>query len=280
MHKINEIEVLGCKVSAVDADGALKWLEHCLIHRVGGYVCFANVHNTVLAKQNDSYRKALNTSLLTLADGMPIYWHARRKAPIDHLPGPDFMKYALVRFKSRKHFLYGATPFVIAKLEDNLRREYPGLNICGSLSPPFREISQAEKEQHYRAIRHSGAEFVWVGLGAPKQERWMFEATDKLKDQILFGVGAAFDFHAGTVARAPEILRKSGLEWIYRLIRQPKRLWRRYLVTNTLFLFYLAVNPLNKIFRFPFLTRRIVSPKRGNVNKHKNSPGDDTLNSD
>lgn len=280
MPKLSQVVVLGCKVSGVDTEGALDFLEHCLTHRVSGYVCFANVHNTVLAKQSDSYREVLNTSLLTLADGMPIFLYARRKAPIDHLPGPDFMQYALDRFKTRKHFLYGATPFVLMKLEQNLRREYPGLNICGAFSPPYREISEEEKELHYSAIRQSGAEFVWVGLGAPKQERWMFEASNKLKDQILFGVGAAFDFHAGTVTRAPIMLRKSGLEWLYRLIRQPKRLWRRYLVTNTLFVFYVSINSLSRILPITLLKRGLVSTKKGNIYIHKIRARDDTTDSD
>ncbi len=113
-----------------------------------------------------------------------------------------------------------------------------GAQICGVLSPPFRVLSAEEKLAHYTMIRASKADFVWIGLGAPKQEQWMAEAWQHLKPSILLGVGAAFDFHAGTVQRAPAALRHAGLEWSYRLIMEPRRLWRRYLATNTLFIGY------------------------------------------
>jgi N-acetylglucosaminyldiphosphoundecaprenol N-acetyl-beta-D-mannosaminyltransferase len=152
------------------------------------------------------------------------------------------MMATLRRFPRRRHFFYGSTPAVLATLQVALLRLIPDLNICGACSPPFRALSEAEQQRDLQSIRESGAEFVWVGLGAPKQERWMAGNWQSLCPAILLGVGAAFDFHAGNVRRAPGVLRVLGLEWLYRLAQEPRRLWKRYLVTNSLFMFYLILD--------------------------------------
>ncbi len=196
-----------------------------------------------MGREDDGFRAVTNGSFLSVADGKPIYWvgHARDRR-LGHVPGPDFFLHALQSLPGRRHFLYGSTPATLAALRERLEATIPGLKFCGVLSPRFGVLTEAELADHYRAIRESGAEFVWVGLGAPKQERWMAQAQGHLAPALLFGVGAAFDFHAGTVQRAPELLRTLGLEWLHRLLQEPGRLWRRYLVANSRFIYYLLTD--------------------------------------
>jgi len=181
-----------------------------------------------------------NGSFLSVADGKSVYWLGRLKgvSNIGHVPGPDFFISALRKFPQQRHFFYGSTPAVLESLLQSLRKRIPNLNICGSLSPPFRPLTQDEVREGYARIREASPDFIWVGLGAPKQELWMAESWQLLKPAILFGVGAAFDFHAGSVRRAPPALRLVGLEWLYRLVQEPQRLWKRYLISNTLFVYY------------------------------------------
>jgi exopolysaccharide biosynthesis WecB/TagA/CpsF family protein len=242
------VNVLDSYISACDTRRALVLVEEQLASGQGGYVCFTNAHTVVMGLKDRSLQAITNRSFLSLADGRPVYWVGRHRSrlPLDHVPGPDFFIRALRRFRNRKHFFYGSTPEVLERLVRRLEREIPGLQICGALSPPFRPLTPAEMEEHYARIRESGAEFVWVGLGAPKQERWMAESWQALRPCILFGVGAAFDFHAGTLRRAPVFMQHMGLEWLHRLASEPRRLWRRYLITNSLFLCHVARNMLGR----------------------------------
>jgi N-acetylglucosaminyldiphosphoundecaprenol N-acetyl-beta-D-mannosaminyltransferase len=238
------IDVLGSRISAVDAGQALQLIDLRLSEGGGGYICFCNVHTVVMGRRSARMREITNSSFLSLADGKPVFWVARRQGSVGHVPGPDFMKLAVDCYRKRRHFLYGSTPEVLDRLASKLREAFPDINICGALSPPFRALSWEEKQEHYATICTAKAELVWVGLGAPKQEEWMAEAFPALRPAILLGVGAAFDFHSELVSRAPRRMRAMGLEWLYRLFRQPRRLWRRYLVTNTLFLAYLIRDAL------------------------------------
>jgi N-acetylglucosaminyldiphosphoundecaprenol N-acetyl-beta-D-mannosaminyltransferase len=234
------ISVIGSQISVCDSRGALDKLDDCLRRCDGGYVCFTNAHAAVIGRHDARFRAVTNSSLLSVADGKSVYWMGRVKGAsgIGHVAGPDFMPQALVRFADRPHFFYGSTPEVLSALVSALTTQIPGLNVCGTLSPPFRSLAPEETTEIYRQIRKSGAEFVWVGLGAPKQEFWMAEAQRFLQPAILLGVGAAFDFHAGTLRRAPRTWRLFGTEWLFRFFQEPRRLWKRYLVTNTLFIYY------------------------------------------
>lgn len=235
------IDVLGSQISACDASGALRVLEDCVRQNSGGYVCFTNVHAVVTGRRSPDFQAITNNSLLSLADGKPVYWAARRnrEAPVGHVPGPDFMLQALHHFSNRRHFFYGSTPQVTRTLVGSLRARIPGLQVAGTLSPPFRALTDSERLDLVRQVAEAGASFVWVGLGAPKQEQWMRDSWEQLRPAVTLGVGAAFDFHAGTLSRAPERWRRLGLEWLYRLSQEPGRLWKRYLVTNSLFVYYL-----------------------------------------
>lgn len=243
---MKRVDVIGSQVTVVDMRSALDAVDARLADGGGGYVCFTNVHAVVTGRRDANFRAVTNGSFMSVSDGRPVFWVGRLKGAsgLGHVPGPDFFIEALRRFRSRRHYFYGSTPETLARLAAELAIAVPGLNICGTFSPPFRALSAEDLQAHYAAIRESGAEFVWVGLGAPKQENWMAAAAPHLPPAVLFGVGAAFDFHAGTVRRAPRMLGHLGLEWLYRLGQEPARLWRRYLVTNSLFVAYVIRDAL------------------------------------
>ena len=239
---IPRVDVLGSRISLCDAAGALEEIERSINEGRGGYVCFTNAHTVIEGRRDEQFRSITNGSLLSLADGSPVYRVARRLAAgrAGHVPGPDVFAHALAHRPGRRHFLYGSTPQNLAQLRTAIARRFPDANICGALSPPFRPLTDEDRREHVRLIRDAGAEYVWVGLGAPKQERFMAQVAMDVRPAVLLGVGAAFDFHSGRVHRAPRLMRNLGLEWLHRLGQEPRRLWRRYLVTNSLFLWYLA----------------------------------------
>ncbi len=206
----------------------------------GEYICFSNVHTTVTAHDKEKYRAVLNGSALTFPDGAPIAGLMRKSGfKAERVAGPDFM--AEVFKKSAEaglsHFFYGSSEKTLKALRERLTGSYPGIKIAGMYSPPYRKLTEEEDRAATEMIKASGAEFIWIGLGAPKQEKWMAKHKGCFEG-VMFGVGAGFDFHAGTVKRAPQIWQKLGLEWLYRLFSDPKRLFKRYLVTNTRFIIY------------------------------------------
>lgn len=233
--------VIGIGISACDFEAAARTIVDAQQNALGGYVCFVSAHGCVESNLDPSFRATLNGSLLNLADGKPVHWVARhRRREATHLPGPDFMPRFLERFPHKRHFFYGSRPEVLERLQASLRERIPDLNVCGVLAPPFRPLTDAEANEHLQQMRDAGAEFVWVGLGAPKQERWMNQVAPQLRQTVFLGVGAAFDFHAGTLQRAPRFVRDHGFEWLFRLLKEPRRLWKRYLVTNSLFMYFAA----------------------------------------
>ncbi len=207
----------------------------------GEYICFSNVHTTVMAADDPEYCEILNSSAMTFPDGMPVAKKIRENgfAEAERVAGPDLME-ALFRQSmgtGRKHYFYGSSEKTIAQLEKNLKERYPWMEIVGMVSPPFRTLTEEEDAAAIAEINESGADFVWIGLGAPKQEKWMNAHKGKING-VMLGVGAGFDFHAGTVKRAPSLIRSLGLEWFYRLLQNPGRLLKRYFITNTKFLLY------------------------------------------
>jgi N-acetylglucosaminyldiphosphoundecaprenol N-acetyl-beta-D-mannosaminyltransferase len=210
--------------------------------RPGGYVCVSNVHTTMTGVINRAYRAVLNGSLLTVPDGVPLVWAMRSLGAggQDRVRGPSLMRQVVDQGRrvGAKHYLIGGAPAALAALQQTLKENYPGCEIVGAESPPFRplEAIMAEEwaEQAAR-INASGAHFVWVGLGAPKQERWMWQQRAEVNG-ILLGVGAAFDLIPGRIPEAPLGMQKLGLEWLYRFWREPRRLWKRYIFNNPAFL--------------------------------------------
>lgn len=214
----------------------------------GQYLCFSNVHTTVMAHDDLGYRGILNGSAYTFPDGKPIaeYQKSHGFVKAERVAGPDFMDAVFRATMDGRigHYFYGSTPETIEKLERELRRKYPGIRIAGMVSPPFRPETEEEDAETIRRINASGAALIWIGLGAPKQEKWMAAHKGKLNG-VMLGVGAGFNFYAGTVKRAPLWIQKIGLEWLYRLFQDPRRLANRYLVTNARYIWYLIVERLS-----------------------------------
>lgn len=203
------------------------------------YICTCNVHAVVSSWADSSLLDAINNADLATPDGMPLVWLMRKKGYPEQqrINGPDLM-WRLCRVAEQQEFpvfFYGSTPDTLEKLHVKLKRSFANLKIAGAYSPPFRPVTTEEDEMMVDMINRSGAAAVFIGLGCPKQELWMAEHRGRI-NSVMIGVGAAFDFHAGNVNRAPLWMQNAGLEWLHRLGSQPARLWKRYLVTNSIFL--------------------------------------------
>ncbi|MCR5671130.1 MAG: WecB/TagA/CpsF family glycosyltransferase [Butyrivibrio sp.] len=202
-----------------------------------------------MARENREYADVLNSSAFTFPDGNPIAQLQRKRGVIgaERVAGPDFMEHMFRDTQDGRisHFFYGASQETLDALKERLEKKYPGIVIKGLYSPPFRALSDEEDAADVDMINDSGADIVWIGLGAPKQEKWMQAHKGRIKG-VMMGVGAGFDFHAGTIKRAPKWIQKVGLEWLYRLFQDPGRLIKRYLVTNIKFLWYLGVDLIFK----------------------------------
>jgi len=230
--------VLGARIDALSWDAALDRLLGWARARESRYVTICNVHVVVSASRDAGYRDIINGSDMATPDGAPVAWMLRRQgfAGQPRISGPDLM-WALCERAAAEGmpiYCYGSTEATLALLESRLRAAFPMLKMTME-SPPFRALGAEEDAAAVARIHASGAGLVFVGLGCPKQERWMAEHRGRV-NAVMIGVGAAFDFHAGTVQRAPAWMRDNGLEWLHRLLSEPRRLWKRYLVTNTLFI--------------------------------------------
>jgi N-acetylglucosaminyldiphosphoundecaprenol N-acetyl-beta-D-mannosaminyltransferase len=236
--------ILGCFINASQWQEVVDSLLHCARNRQSRYVCICNVHVTVTARQDPEFCRVVNEADMATPDGMPLVWVLRWMGfqRQERINGPDLMWRLCGRAaeKGLSIFLYGSTEETLARLTHNLKTAFPQLVIAGVYSPPFRLLSDEEDREMTELINGSGAHIVFVGLGCPKQELWMAAHRGKVRS-VMIGVGAAFDYHAGTVRRAPLWMQRSGLEWLFRLMSEPKRLWKRYLVMNSLFLIYLGV---------------------------------------
>lgn len=232
--------VIGTFIDAVDWQLAIDRIGQWASEHQSRYVCICNVHSVVTARQDERFREVLMNADMATPDGAPVAWMMRRLGFIDQqrINGPDLMwKYCKVAAKRGESiYLYGGMPGTLEILQMRLQEVFPGLKIAGAWSPPFRALSAEEDEDAIARINTSGAGTVWVSLGCPKQEKWMAEHRGRI-NAVMIGVGAAFDYHAGTIKRAPKWMQDAGLEWSHRLFSEPRRLWKRYLVTNTLFMF-------------------------------------------
>ncbi len=230
--------MFGVNYAVASITGAVLCVKEHLADLKGKYICFSNVHTTVMARENDEYRNILNGAALVFADGNPIAKYQKRNGYLyaERVAGPDFMG-EMFGIKGVSHYFYGSSDKTLKKLKSNLERDYPGIDIRGIYSPPYRKLTAEEDEFDIDRINSSGADIVWIGLGAPKQEKWMKAHEGKING-VMMGVGAGFDFHASTIKRAPKWIQTIGFEWLYRLFQDPKRLVKRYFVTNTKFLFY------------------------------------------
>ncbi|HYG36748.1 MAG TPA: WecB/TagA/CpsF family glycosyltransferase [Clostridia bacterium] len=233
--------VLGVGVSAINLDSAVAAVVQALEQNSKGYVCVTGVHGVSEAQEDPAFRRILNQAFLNTPDGMPMVWMGRLQgfADMDRVYGPDLMLRVCEISPARgiTHFFYGGAPGVAEELKRRLEQRFPGLRIVGTYTPPFRPLTQAEEEELIRRVGELKPDIMWVGLSTPKQEKFMAHYWQKLDATLFFGVGAAFDFHAGRVRQAPRWMQRSGLEWFFRLICEPRRLWKRYLKNNPLFVF-------------------------------------------
>jgi len=235
-----EFDLFGVGISATSYDQVVSQLVALAKHGGKAIVDFVPVHGLMCSVTDETYRKRVNTFDIVCPDGQPIRWalnYFHGTNLTDRVYGPE-TTWRLCEAAAQNDigcYFYGATPQAIEKLTANLREKLPGLRIVGAESPPFRALTPEEDQAAVKRINDSGAEFVFIGIGCPKQGVFGHEHRDRLNGIQLL-VGAAFDFHAGTVDQAPPWMQKRGLEWLYRLVKEPKRLWKRYLVTNTHFM--------------------------------------------
>jgi N-acetylglucosaminyldiphosphoundecaprenol N-acetyl-beta-D-mannosaminyltransferase len=234
------VSVLGVALALIDYEHTLRWIDRTIARGERGYVCVCNVHTVMASHEDPELRAALRSSSLNVPDGQPLVWALRALGhPLPgRVYGPELMARACQRAAGTEHrfYLYGGrNQGALVQLALNLRRRFPGVRIVGGYSPPHRPLTFEEQDAIATEINDSEADVVWVGIGVPKQEKWMAEMRPHLGASLLIGVGAAFDFHAGLVPQAPRVLQESGLEWAFRLAQEPRRLWRRYLRYNPRF---------------------------------------------
>ena len=251
---IERFNVLGVSLCAMNLALARDAVLDALRARRTGYICVTGVHGVTEAQNDEPFRRILNAAFLNTTDGMPLVWLGRHFAGsfVDRVYGPDFMLeiFDATRSGEFTHFFYGGAPGVAEELKTKLEARFPGVRIAGTYCPPFRPLDAAEETALTAQIRALKPDIMWVGLSTPKQERFMAEYLPRLDVTLMAGVGAAFDFHSGRVRQAPRWIQRSGFEWLFRLCAQPRRLARRYLVNNPLFLARLAAQ-LSGLRKYP-----------------------------
>lgn len=244
------INIINVEIDQLNEDEAISRLIKLSDASNNGYVCFVNAHSVVTAQKDMQLNQALKSSAINCPDGvsvsklMNIFGAKSQK----RVGGPDFMLRLCSEAESlgKKTFLFGNTEETLSEIKVKLLQDYPGLEIAGMISPPFRPLTDDDNKAFVSEINSSGADFLFVSLGCPKQEIWMSEHYKDLKP-ISLGFGAAFDFYSGRINRAPKWMRENGLEWFHRLISDPRRLWKRYFITNSLYLIYASKQILMKV---------------------------------
>ena len=245
--------LLGVSVSVTDVDRAYQTITRWIDRRDKQYICVCPVSTIVDCQKDERYKTIVNHAGMVTPDGMPVMWMGRLKGHPDirRTYGPDLMRTVcrLGQERGIKHFFYGGTEETNARLVEQLKTEYPAIQIAGSYAPPFLACGELEKEVVLERIRQVRPDILWIGLGSPKQDYWMANHRERLDVPVLVGVGAAFDFLAGVKPQAPPWMQKSGLEWLFRLGSEPRRLWKRYLFGNTVFVFLILKESFLALFK-------------------------------
>lgn len=249
VHKVDKsliptCSILGVNIAAIDMSWLLDFTNKYIKDLSGDYMCVSNVHTTVISYEDKEYCMIQNGGIMAIPDGGPLSSVGKKRGhkDMERTTGPSYMGEILKISveKGYRHYFYGSTEETLGKLHKILERDYPGLQIAGMHSPPFRPMSKEEDEAIVEQINGTKPDFVWVGLGAPKQERWMAEHQGRISG-FMVGVGAGFDYFAGNIERAPEWMQKSNLEWMFRLMQDPKRLFKRYWHTNIRFIWHVII---------------------------------------
>ena len=241
---IQKIPIVSTCIHSTSYDDACDRIQYWVKNNISGYVVAANVHVVMMAHWQKAYGEILKNSALVTPDGMPLVWAMKLLGvkKQTRVYGPDLMLAWCDRAAQLgiPIYLYGGKKTTLARLEHNLKQQFPKLIIAGSHSPPFRPLTAKEEAEDIERIHSSGAKVVFVGLGCPKQEQWMARCKGKLQ-AVMIGVGAAFSFHSGEISQAPRWIMKLGFEWLYRFMCEPRRLWRRYVINNPLFVILLTL---------------------------------------
>jgi N-acetylglucosaminyldiphosphoundecaprenol N-acetyl-beta-D-mannosaminyltransferase len=239
---VEQANVLGVGVHAVDMRRAISVLEAQIREKKKGYVCLAGVHGIMETRRSQNLKRIFADALLVAPDGMPLVWigHLQSFSAMKRVFGPDLMIDVIggAAFRNCVHFLCGGEAGIADSLRDELLRRFPWINIAGTYSPPFRPMTQVEEKEFVAKVRMLQPDIIWVGLSTPKQERFMARYLPMLDTKLMIGVGAAFLFHTGAIQDSPEWVKRAGLQWLHRLLQEPSRLWRRYLKNNPLFIVY------------------------------------------
>ncbi len=235
--------VLGVRVDAVQIPDVVAQMEGWISQRGGShFIVVTNVHVLMESRHNSSFKGVLDAADLCVPDGMPLIWVGRSRGyPLkSRVYGPDLLLDFCreTNAKGYRHFFYGGAPGVPEALAAKLKRQFPMLEVVGTYSPPFGPLTQEENARMVAMINYKAVDVLWVGLGCPKQELWMHQHRELLRAPVLVGVGQAFDIHAGRTRQAPTWMREHGLEWLFRLTAEPRRLWRRYLIYNSEFVIF------------------------------------------
>ena len=242
--EITTCNIIGVNIAAVNMRWLVEYIQKNIKKLAGDYITVANVHTTVTAYEEPEYCKIQNGGIMAIPDGGPLSAIGRKRgyASMSRTTGPSLMEEIFeISIKNRySHYFYGSTEDTLEKLCQKLERKYPGIKIVGMHSPPFRPLSANEDAAIVKHINEVNPDFIWVGLGAPKQENWMAEHQGKVSG-LMIGVGAGFDYHAENIKRAPDWMQRNNLEWFYRLMQDPKRLFGRYLRTNLSFIWNVMV---------------------------------------
>ncbi|HEY1677444.1 MAG TPA: WecB/TagA/CpsF family glycosyltransferase [Candidatus Sulfotelmatobacter sp.] len=242
------VNILGVKVHATSMDRALARLQTAVAQNEKGYVCVTGVQGVMEAQVDSNLKRIINGALLTIPDGRPTVWVGWLRGHLDmrQVTGPTMMLQIceLSPKNGYKHFFYGGNDGVADQLKEALTQQYPGLNVVGTYTPPFRPLTAEEEADLVRHVSETQPDFFWVGLSTPKQERFMDQYGSKLDAKIMLGVGAAFDMHTGRIKDAPYWMKFTGLQWIHRIWQDPKRLWKRYLVNNPKFVYQITLELL------------------------------------
>jgi N-acetylglucosaminyldiphosphoundecaprenol N-acetyl-beta-D-mannosaminyltransferase len=247
-------EILGIPIAMTDYGQAMDAMDGMIARRERGYVCAVAVHAVMVSRRDPEMRSAVMGSSLIVPDGMPLVWAANLLGEDlgARVYGPELMDRYCARCAKRGHrvWLYGGRDQgSLMQLALNLRRRHPGIETVGGFSPPFRPLAEDEEDELVEQINDARPDVVWVGIGVPKQEKWMARMRPRLEAPVLCGVGAAFDFHAGRISQAPSWMQERGLEWIYRIAQEPRRLLPRYLSYNPAFVLAFARQLLRERIR-------------------------------
>ncbi len=238
------IDLLGVRVSAVSIPLAVQTVDEWIASRAKTYVCVAPVSTLVDCQKNDEYKSVVNQAGMVTPDGMPVVWLGKASGSrvISRTYGPDLMQAVTDagQAKGYRHFWFGGRDQTLGLLEEKIKQQYPAAKIVGKYSPPHMAYAQKESDEVIGMINDAKPDILWVGLGSPKQDFWMSLNRPLLNVPVMIGVGAAFDFLSGQKPQAPRWMQRSGLEWAFRLASEPRRLWRRYLIGNTEFIYYLV----------------------------------------